>query len=480
MRRSLGKNAVLNVVKTLMSVIFPLITFPYVSKVLGVDTLGKYNFSYSLNSFFVMLSALGITSYAVREGAPLREDKKNIGEFSSQIFSINVIAAVFAYFLLIICVLFIPKLNDYRNYILILSVEILFTTVGVEWLFVIYEEYLYITYRRIVFQIISLILVFLFVDESEDIILYCGITVFASAGANIINVIHSRKYCKIRFTAGIDWKKHLKPIITIFASTLAIKIYTGADTVMLGFLSNDRAVGLYSVAVKVYNVIKPLLFAVTTVAIPRLAAYAGSGRWADYNITIRKVFDVLFVLVLPAAVGICMLSSNIILLLSDAMYLEAEASLKILSVAVIFSIFSAFYNQCILIPLKMERYFLIATVASACVNVCGNFILIPLFNQNGAAITTVLAELTSMVMCYVAAHKTVKLVQKRHLVLTSAAGCTGVMLICCFVNVLINNLIIGTIVSIVCSVLVYFSILFMLKNRVVISGIELVKKKFLR
>lgn len=464
MKKSIGTNAILNTIKTAMSVIFPLLTFPYVSKTLDVASLGKYNFAYSLNSYFLMFAALGISSYAVREGAALREDRKLLSEFASQVFTLNMISMIVSYILMFLSILFIPQFQTYTAILIIFSIEILFTTLGVEWIYIIYEEYAYITIRRIIFQFISMVLLFLLVKNENDLIIYAGITVFANVGANIINIIQMKKYCDIRITKKTNFIRHIKPIIIIFASTIAIKIYTSSDTIMLGIFSGDYEVGLYSVGVKVYNVMKTLLAAIFVVAIPRLSSYVGRKMMREYNEMLITIFKSLFVLILPTITGLIILSDNIILFLSNESYMAASTSLKMLSVAILFSIYSSFYNQCVLIPLKKEKFFLYATVISAIVNVLMNFYLIPRYGQNGAALTTVMSEAISFLICYLAGRKSVKMTGLTRNMVTSLCGCLGITVVCLFVKELgfSNNITIIT--SIITSGLIYGMLLSILKN----------------
>ena len=248
--KSLGVNAILNGIKSLMSVLFPLITFPYVSKVLQVGNLGKYNFASSVNSYFLLLSALGISTYAIREGAKYRDNNEDMSKFASEIFTINFISMIVAYILLAVTIFTISKFRIYSVLIWIFSIEIFFNTIGTEWIYCIYEEYEYITKRSIIFQFCSMILLFILVKNPEDYYIYAGITVFATAGSNIINYFNAKKLCNIKLCLNIDWNRHLKPILVIFATTLATTIYVNSDTTILGFLTTDYNVGLYSVSVK--------------------------------------------------------------------------------------------------------------------------------------------------------------------------------------------------------------------------------------
>lgn len=204
--KSIKLNAVLNGFRTILNLIFPLITFPYVSRVLSVNEVGQYNFSQSIITYFMLIAALGIDKFAVREGTKYRDNREKFNKFASEVFSINIVSTVISYLLLFIYLTFSGKTSSYATCILIFSLQIFFTTIGTEWLYSIFEEYAYITVRSIAFKILSVILLFVFVRNEGDYLAYAGITVFASVGSNILNFINARKYCKIRLTFGFDWK----------------------------------------------------------------------------------------------------------------------------------------------------------------------------------------------------------------------------------------------------------------------------------
>lgn len=197
--KSLTVNAFLNLIKTMCSVLFPLITFPYISRILGVNNLGIFNFSSSVISYFTLIAGLGINTYAIREGAKIRDDRKELSEFSSEVFTINFISTIISYLLLFLCILLFNKLQVNCIIIAVLSLSILFTTVGCEWIYNIFEDFKYITFRSILFQIISLVMLFLFVRTKDDLLVYAIITVIATSGANIVNMITRGKYVDIRF-----------------------------------------------------------------------------------------------------------------------------------------------------------------------------------------------------------------------------------------------------------------------------------------
>src|SRR5699024_3325508 len=156
MKKSVGTNIFYNVARTALSIVFPLITFPYITRKLGADAIGRYNFSISIVSYFILIAGLGINTYAVREGTREVSDKKKISKFSNQIFTINIIATLCSYILMTMLIYFIPRFAEYRETILILSLEIICTTVGVNWLFSIYENFKILTIVYFITQCISL------------------------------------------------------------------------------------------------------------------------------------------------------------------------------------------------------------------------------------------------------------------------------------------------------------------------------------
>ena len=191
-RKSLKINAILNLIKQLCQVLFPLISIPYITRVLQPDNYGKFNYGNSIVSYFILLAGLGISTYSVREGIAYREDPKKFGRFASEIFSINIFSTCISYLVLAL-VLLLPSMETYRKLIMIQSIVIVLTTVGTDWVNTIYEDYLYITIRYIIFQIISILLMFACVHKPDDFLNYAAIVVGSSAGANILNFFHVRK-----------------------------------------------------------------------------------------------------------------------------------------------------------------------------------------------------------------------------------------------------------------------------------------------
>lgn len=478
--KSLGLNAVLNGIRSVLNLIFPLITFPYVSHVLSVKGMGIYNFSNTYVGYFILLAGLGISTYAVREGAKYRNNRQKISLFSSQMFTINMYSTVLAYILLVVSLIIFKNLYNYVSTILIFSLQLFFTTIGTEWLYVIYEDYSYITVRSILFKIISIFLLFILVKKANDYLWYATITVFAGVGSNILNYIHVRSFCDIRLVRKVNLRYHLKPILVIFASSIAATIYVSSDTTILGLLKGDYAVGIYSVSVKIYQIAQSLLSALLTVTIPRLAMLMGQKRLIEYNKVLSNVINTLSILVLPASVGLMMLSKDVVLIIAGNKYADSVKSLCIITWAIIFSIFSWIFTECVLIPAKREKKVLQNTIITAIINVILNFILIPSLSYDGTSLSTVIAEFVVMVLNGWACWDIIKPIILSKTVwknlVSSITGCIGIVVICLLCDYGWNNLFFKLIFSIVLSVFIYGSILLLLKNQIVMDIFKQIKR----
>ncbi len=461
--KSLKLNMALYALKYSMTVFLPLITYPYVTDVLGVECFGKYNFSSSIIYFFLLFSGLGISTYAVREGARVRDDQADFSQFASQMWSINMIFTIISYLVLGIMLIFVQEIKDYKELLLILSIQILFKTIGVEWIYSIYEDFCYITICTFFFQILSVILLFSFVKNEQDIYLYAFIMILSSVGSSLVNLIHSHRYCKLHFIFRVDWEKHLKPIFVLFAMSLTVSIYTNSDTIFLGFMCGDYYVGLYSIPVKIYSVIKILLSSVLTVAIPRMSALIDTKANGKFGNIALDTYRTLLTVTLPAIFGVVLMRKELLLLFFPD-YLESESALVILCIALVFSLTSWFWAHCVLIPAKKDNVVFKAAVLSAITNIVLNIIFLPVWKEKAAALTTVIAELIAYIWCSYEGKKIVRIPGVVNIIVKNMIGCMCIFGVVWLMRFCAISLISRALLSVIFSVFVYFISQVLLKN----------------
>lgn len=474
-KKSLSINAILNATRSVLNMLFPLITYPYITAVLSVEELGQYNFSLSVMNYFALIAGLGISSYAIREGARIRENKKALSLFANEMLEINLISMILAYVLLFFVLLFSKTLIPYRKLVIFLSIQMFFTTIGVEWLYSIYEEYQYITIRSILFKIVSIFLLFIFVKKQGDVYQYAAVVMFATTGSNMIDAFFSRKYFKFSFVSIKKLKKHIRPIVILFASNIAVMVYVYSDTTMLGLMTNDYTVGIYAVSSKVYSMMKSLLSAILIVSIPRLANLFGTKKFDEFKKVVQNITDIITILLIPSVIGLIFQSKNIILFISNERYLQAISSLIILSIGLVFCMYGWIFSQCILLPAKKENIILKATILSAVVNIILNFVFIGLWKENATALTTLIAEGIMFVICGVYGQKVCRIKIFNKNLFTVCMGASFVAFICISISWWEFKSIIELIISVLLSGIGYFVILLILKNKYVINTCEKIK-----
>ncbi|MEG1946362.1 MAG: flippase [Lachnospiraceae bacterium] len=465
--KSLKLNAMLNTIKTILGIIFPLITFPYISRILSVSSIGSYNVSSSVISYFLLIAGLGVSTYAIREGTQYRNDYNKMELFTSEVFSINMYSTIISYFALIISILCFPVLQTYIFFLVILSIQIFFATIGTNWLCNIYEDYMYITIRTLAFQIISLILMFVFVRDEKDIYIYLIIVTAANCVPNLINYLYIRKkYVKIKFLLKFDWKKHIKPILIIFSTSITITLYVNSDMTILGVMTSNYQVGLYSASVKIYTIVKNIMVSIVMVLIPRFSILFSKNNSNEASILFSKVVNSITLLLFPATIGMAVLSEDIVLLLAGNNYIEAGQSLCILSVATVFALYAYMYTNCILIPMKKEKIVFIASLISAVVNILLNIILIPYFGINAAALTTVLAEAIICFVTITVGRRFLKMQDVTSSFLKVLLGCVVIIVFCMCIKKIIISRIIRIIASVAGSIILYLFVVIFTKHSV--------------
>ncbi|MGM0198690.1 flippase [Enterococcus sp. DIV1314a] len=468
MKKTVVSNGILNGIKQSSQVLFSLITIPYITRVLGVERYGTINYSNSVVSYFVLLAALGINTYAVREGSIRRRNKFEISKFASEMFSINIISTLIAYLLLFITIS-INRFAPYREIMLIQSLVIIFNTVGMDWVNVVYEDYRYLTIRYVIIQGLSIIAMFFFVKNTEDYLMYAVISVIAIAGANMLNFIYIHKYIDFKFIFNKAILLHIKPILILFANAVAITIYVNSDITMLGLMKDDYSVGVYSLSSKIYSVIKLVISSLIVVTIPRLSEMVGNNEFEKYNRFLKSIFGYTLVLTVPITVGVFSLSKPLMFVMGGDQYVIGFTSLMLLSIGVLFSVMGYFITNCILITSKYEKQVFIITLIGAIVNIVLNLFFISRFNYLGASITTVFSELIVAIMgfLYVKKRKLAQSLLSFKDLLSYIAGGICVLVICIFIqNTVINDLV-SIIISAVTALFAYLVVLYVFKNSVI-------------
>lgn len=468
---SVKYNFLMNVILKTSTFIFPLVTFPYVSRVLGPGPNGDISFAASVISYFSLIAAMGIPSYGVRKCAEYRDNPIELGKVFQELLIINTLFTILSYAVLVLLVQIIPQFKNDSLLIYITSITIIFSTFGVEWVYQAIEQYDYITVRNIAFKIFAVIGMFVFVHKPSDYIVYAGITVFGNVGSNILNILRLPRYIPMKKYKKYNLKMHLSPIFLLFLYNATTTIFTNLDQVMLGFMSSNKEVGYYAATVKIKNILTSVITSLGAVMLPRVAYYLGKEDNKAFARLIKKSFDFIFISAIPISLFFLIEAKPIIDFLAGSQYLRATVILQCIAPSIIFIGISSVTAWQLLIPLKLEKYTVLGAIVGAILNVILNIILIPRIGGAGAAIATTIAELGVLITHIIVLrelineNKFIEFIELYKVILASIIA-TIVILIFNYCVTVANSLL-----ECLLSGIIYFScyivVLFIVKNKMI-------------
>lgn len=401
-KKSLKVNFIMNAILTMSSFIFPLITFPYVSRILLPEGTGKVSFATSLVSYFLMIAQLGIPTYGVRACAKVRDNKEELTRTAQELLIINLVMSAISYVALFLAVVFVPKLQAERMLYLVVSLTIIFNAIGMEWLYKALEQYTYITVRSIIFKFVAVIAMFMLVHTQDDYVAYGAVTILAASASNILNFFHAHKYISLKPVGGYDFRRHLKAVAIFFAMACASTIYTHMDTVMLGFLATDTDVGYYNAAVRIKGILVSIVTSLGAVLLPRASYYVEHGLMDEFRRISKKAINFVFLAASPLLVYFILFARQGIYFLSGAAYEGSVLPMQIIMPTLLFIGLTNIMGIQVLVPMGREKVVLYSEIVGAVVDVICNLILIPKYAAAGAAVSNLVAEAAVLLVQFAA------------------------------------------------------------------------------
>lgn len=451
-KKSLKLNFIMNALLTMSSFIFPLITFPYVSRILLPVGTGKVSFATSVVSYFALFAQLGIPTYGIRACSKVRDDKEALSRTVQELFIINFVMSVIAYLALFVAVAIVPRLQEECTLLLIVSLTILFNAIGMGWLYQALEQYSYITIRSIAFKFVALLAMFLLIHKQEDYVIYGGISILASSASNIFNFLHAHRYISMRPVGGYDFKKHLKAVFVFFAMSCATTIYTNLDTVMIGFIATDTDVGYYNAAVKIKTILVSIITSLGVVLLPRASYYVENGKMEEFYRITKKAIQFVFLVATPMMVYFMLFAKEGIFFLSGTAYAGSIIPMQIIMPTLLLIGLTNIMGIQMLVPLGQEKVVLYSEIAGVIVDCILNALLIPRITSAGAAIGTLAAETAVWGIQYHALRKSVKDAYRNvHYIAIGVGIAIGTVL-----GVMVKQVEIGTFATLMVSAVLFF------------------------
>lgn len=478
MAQSVKVNYILNLINTGTQMLFPLITFPYVCRVIEADGIGQINFFQSIISYISLFTCLGIPMYAIREIARDRSDVVQMNRTAMEILLLHSMLTLVGYAIVAILCLTVPQIQVNIPLFLILSLTIFFTAIGCEWFYQGIEDFKYITIRGLIIKTISVVLLFIFVKSKTDLLYYGCYTVFGVLGGNIFNFFRLRKYIhreNIIFSE-LHIKRHIKPVLKVFSFSVVTSIYLQLNTVLLGFLKNALAVGYFAAATKVMQMLLTMSACLGSVMMPRASHLIAENKEDEFNRLIQKSYDFTLAIALPMTIGLIFCAPSLIMALCGVKFEHSILPSQIIAPIILMVAISNVFGIQVLFPKGKINIVTLCCGIGAVADLILNLCLIPFFSYIGTSIAYLGAEVATTVSMYFIGRKYIPIIYFKKSHLTYALGC--VVIAFALYSLSLLQLPTFTILFLqgCCGVLAYFIILCICKDEMLVQILSKIKR----
>lgn len=478
MAQSVKVNYILNLINTGTQMLFPLITFPYVCRVIEADGVGQVNFFQSIISYISLFTCLGIPMYAIREIARDRNDVVKMNRTATEILLLHSMLTLVGYIIVAILCLTVPQIQVNIPLFLILSLTIFFTAIGCEWFYQGIEDFKYITIRGLIIKTISVILLFIFVKSKADLIYYGCYTVFGVLGGNIFNFCRLRRYIfreNIIFS-DLHIKRHIKPVLKVFSLSVVTSIYLQLNTVLLGFLKNALVVGYFTAAIKVLQMLIQMSTCLGSVMMPRASHLIADNQESEFNNLIQKSYDFTLAIAMPITVGLIFCAPSLITTLCGIKFNDSILPSQIIAPIILMVAISNVFGIQVLFPKGKINIITFCCGIGAVTDIIFNLCLIPFFSYVGTSIAYLGAEVATTVSMYFIGRKYISIHCFKQSHLNYLLGCVIMAVVLFAISKLQLSSFYTLILQGCCGVIVYFIILCLRKDTILMQMLSKFKK----
>lgn len=475
---SLKTNILLNYINTITGILFPVITFPYASRILLPEGIGIVNFQSSIIGYIVLFTSLGIPLYAVKVVAKYRDDILLRNKTTVEITVLSLLLGLLGYVVVFLIGNFLPQIKENASLFYILSLTILFTALGVNWFYQAIEDFKFITIRAVIIRTLAAAGLFLFVKDKSDLLIYGVVTVGSTVGNNLINFIHLRKFIPLSTVKGLKLNifTHLKPALHIFVLNLITSLYVQLNTIMLGFMGGDYAVGIFTAGNKIPHIILSVVTSMGAVLLPRCSNLLATGKIEEFKSVCSKSIRLVLALSLPFTAGLILLAKPIITIFCGQAFIGAVPVIYWTAPVILFIGLTNVLGIQILYPSGKENIVIYSTLGGATINIFLNFLLIPKYSAVGAGISTFAAELVVLVIQIIAGRKyiPVSIFNKENIKYLIATITMAIIILP--IIFIVNNTWLQLILTTVVGATVYGLILICSKDDIVLSILKYITK----
>ncbi len=471
------KNYIYNFFYQILTIIIPLVTTPYLSRVLGAENIGIYGYTLSIATYFILFGGLGISMYGQREIAYVKDDKEKRSKVFFELFIIRAISmlASMAIFLFTLCIR-----GEYGFYFMILLLEIVASMMDIGWFFQGIEDFKKTVIRNSFIKLTSLILIFVLVRTPDDLYKYFLIYVFSNLLGNISLWFYLPKYISRKLVKKLDIKKHIKPVIALFIPQIAAQVYLILDKVMIGIIIPDKSeVGYYEQAQKMTKIFLVLVTSLSTIMLSRISNLRSKGESEQIKKYMEKSIRFAMMLCIPIALGTISIARAFVPVFYGDGYDPVVMLLSILAPILIVISLSSIIGTQYLLPMNKIKAYRNSILAGACINFLLNLALIPGMKATGAAIASVFAEIIVLVIQIYSVKNEIRIIKYiqgcyKYIISALMMFVTSMTISMIFP---IHNRTIGLLLQISCSIVIYGIILLVLRDEFLIEMINKLKKE---
>lgn len=472
---SIKKNYILNLSYQILAICVPIITTPYVSRVLKADGIGAYSYTLSIATYFSMFAALGIATYGQLE---ISKHRDNLEQRSKLFFEIILARLLTSILILILYGILSRILGTYQTLYKIMAIYIIADAIDISWFFQGLEEFRVTVFRNCVIKVLSTACIFAFIKQKDDLVLYALILQGSTLIGNALLWPYLKKYlCPIALRK-IRFYQHWKNSLVYFIPTIATSVYTVLDKSMIGFITKSSLQnGYYEQAHKIEQMLLVFLTSLGTVTLPRLVYLWKNGDKNSLNLIMSKTIDFILLISFPMMFGVSAIADKFIPLFLGDGYMECITMLRVFSVLlVVVGLDNIIGKQC-LVATGRQKQFNIGVILGAAVNFVTNLILINVFGAKGAAIGSVIAECTILGSFIYFSRDIFSFSRLRFSFIRYAVIGTIMGIITWKVGTYLPTTIIGIVLQVFCGIVIYCIFLVLFKDPVVETIMSKIKPK---
>ena len=466
---TLKNNFIYSSILTVSTYLFPLLVYPYISRTLGLSSIGIVNFVDNLVNYFILISMMGITTVGVREIAAARNGREQLSQTFMSLLTLTGITTLLAIITLWVAIYTVPTLIPYQDLLYVGLVKLVFNLFLMEWFFMGIEDFRYITNRSILIKCIYVVCVFLFIKDISDYKIYYILTTATVIANALVNLVYSRKFIRYSFHK-INIRPFYKAFFIMGIYVLMTNVYISLNPVWLGFVTNTNEVGYFTTATKLHTIIMAVLLSFTNILFPRVSSLLAEGKKDEFWEKINIAFEAVFLFAFPTIVFLLVAGPHLLNLIVGDGFEGSYLPLRIITPLVLILGIEQILVIQILLAMHCDNTVLKNSFIGAFASLVFNIIMTANMGAVGSAIVWVIAEFVIMGLSMVAIYKKFKYVIPYKRLFAYLASYTPLTLLSLLVyHHLDDGYAIICSIGVLIVVYAFFNELFLLKNKVAIQ-----------